>query len=97
MRTAYDNLLTSGIVLDDLKQEVGASVQAYQQSVQMEQSGLAIPLDVLAAQDALLNSRLQYENESFSRTVFQLDLIRANGDLDPSTPRTLFWVGPEAP
>jgi outer membrane protein TolC len=96
VRTAYDNLLTSEIVLLDLGREVHASEQAYQEAVQEEKSGLAIPLDVLTAQDALLNSRLQYASESFNRTIFLLDLIRSLGDLDPATPDKLHWFNPRA-
>jgi outer membrane protein TolC len=57
----------------------------------MERNGLAIPLDILTAQDTLLNSQLQYASESFNRTVFQLDLIRSVGDLDPASPDNLHW------
>jgi len=86
VRSAYDNLTTSGSVLKELQQEVRASSDAYQQSVQLEKNGLAIPLDVLTAQNSLLNARLQYADEAFSRTVFYLDLIRATGDLSPQAP-----------
>jgi outer membrane protein TolC len=89
--TAYDNLLTSGVVLGQLQQEVEASSQAYQQAVQLEKNGLAIPLDVLTAQDTLLNSQLQYASETFSQAIFQLDLMRSVGDLDPTTPARLKW------
>ena len=57
----------------------------------MERNGLAIPLDVLTAQDALLNSQLQYASEAFGRVVLELDLLRAVGELDPLTPRSLHW------
>jgi outer membrane protein TolC len=93
--TAYDNLVTSGVVLGQLQQEVQASSEAYEQSVQLEKNGLAIPLDVLTAQDALLNSRLQYASESFTQAIFRLDLIRSLGDLDPSTPARLHWADAE--
>ena len=89
VRTAYDNLTTSAIALAELQNEVDASSDAYRQSVQLEKNGLAIPLDVLTAQDSLLNSELQYASESFSRTIFYLDLIRAAGDLNPGTPLDL--------
>jgi outer membrane protein TolC len=86
VRSAYDNLITSGTVLDELRQEVQASSDAYRQAVQLEKNGLAIPLDVLTTQNTLQNARLQYENEAFSRTIFYLDLVRATGDLNPRTP-----------
>jgi outer membrane protein len=94
VRTAYDNLTTSDVVLGQLQQEVQASSEAYDQSVQLEKNGLAIPLDVLTAQDSLLNSQLQYASETFGRAIFQLDLIRSVGDLDPSTPSRLHWSDP---
>jgi outer membrane protein TolC len=90
--SAHDNLLTSAVVLGQLQQEVQASSDAYDQAVQLEKNGLAIPLDVLTSQDALLNSQLQFANESFSQAIFQLDLIRSVGDLDPSTPAKLHWA-----
>ena len=92
--TAYDNLQTSGIVLGQLRQEVQAAQEAYDQAVQLQKSGLAIRLDVLTAQDALLNSQLQFANEDFSQAIFQLDLIRSEGDLDPTTPAKLHWSEP---
>jgi outer membrane protein TolC len=91
---AYDNLLTSAVVLGQLQEEVEAASQAYQQSLQQEKNGLAIPLDVLTAQDALLRSQLQLTSETFSQAIFQLDLIRSVGDLDPNTPAMLRWSVP---
>jgi len=85
VQIAYENLVTSSSKLVDLQREVQASSDAYQQAVQLETNGLAIPLDVLVAQDRLLNSQLQYSDEAFSRTIFYLDLIRAVGDLKPQT------------
>ena len=89
MQTAYDNFVTSGGQLTELQREVQAASDAYQQSVQLEKNGLAIPLDVLTAQNTLLNARLQYASEAFSRTVYYLDLLRATGDLNPRTPESL--------
>jgi outer membrane protein TolC len=50
-------------------------------------------LDVLTAQDALLNAQLQLASETFSQAIFELDLIRSVGELDPSTPARLHWPG----
>jgi multidrug efflux system outer membrane protein len=91
--TAYDNLLTSGVVMGQLQEEVQSASEAYDQSVQLEKNGLAIPLDVLTAQDALLNAQLQLASETFSQAIFELDLIRSVGELDPSTPARLHWPG----
>jgi outer membrane protein TolC len=97
VRTAYDNLATSGLELADLDREVTAAAQAYRQARQLEKNGLAIPLDVLTAQDTLLNAQLQYANEAFSRTLFRLDLIRSAGDFNPLTPSRLNWTSPPPP
>jgi outer membrane protein TolC len=89
VQTAYDNFATSGSELADLQREVRAADDAYQQSVQLEGNGLAIPLDVLTAQDSLLNSQLQYASKAYGRIIFYLDLVRAAGDLNPRTPLTM--------
>ena len=96
VRTAYDNFVTSGGELTDLEAEVRAADSAYRQAIQMERSGLAIPLDVLTAQVTLLNAQLQYANASFSRTVLSLDLIRAVGELQPDAPERLTWIAAPA-
>ncbi|HEY1765666.1 MAG TPA: TolC family protein [Opitutaceae bacterium] len=95
VRTAYDNVLTSGIVLADLRHEVEAAADAYRQSTGLVRNGLAIPLDVLTAQDTLLNAELQYTAEAFNQTILQLNLIRAAGELDPTAASKLRWSVPE--
>jgi len=97
VRTAYDNLATSGAKLADLRREVETATLAYAEAVEQEKNGLAIPLDVLTAQDMLLNSQLQYADEAFTRTIDRLDLIRATGDLDPLTPEHLHWTPAPSP
>jgi outer membrane protein TolC len=87
VQIAYDNLVTSQAQLRNLKEEVKASNDAYQQSVHLLHNGLAINLDVLTAQDQLLNSQLTYANEDFSRTLNYLDLLRIIGRLNPRTPQ----------
>ena len=86
VQIAYDNFVTSRSKLVDLQREAEASSDAYQQAVELEKNGLAIPLDVLTAQDALLKSQLQFASEVSSHTVFYLDLVRSIGDLNPRTP-----------
>jgi len=95
VRTAYDNVLTSGLVLADLRHEVEAAADAYRQSVGLVRNGLGIPLDVLTAQDTLLNAELQYSAEAFNQTILQLNLIRAAGELDPTAAAKLRWSAPE--
>jgi len=94
VRTAYDNLVTSGDQLAELRQEVTAADEAYVQAVQMERKGLAIPLDVLTAQDRLLNAQLQWTQEAFNQTIDRLNLLRAVEGLSPATPRQFRWVAP---
>jgi outer membrane protein TolC len=81
VQIAYDNLVTSEKELHDLADEVNAAADARRQAGQLLDNGLAIPLDVLTAQDALLNAELLYTSESFDRTVFYLDLLRTTGQL----------------
>jgi len=73
--------------LANLNDEVKAAADALSQSEQLLKNGLAIPLDVLTAQQTLLNAQLLYASESFDITVFYLDLLRTTGDLNPRTPR----------
>jgi hypothetical protein len=79
-------------VITELRNEVQGIAGRLRPVCAVGEVGLAIPLDVLTAQDQLLNSELQYASESFTRTILLLDLIRASGDLDPSTPRHLSWA-----
>jgi outer membrane protein len=87
VQTAYDNLITSGRQLANLRAEVQAAADARRQAGQLLDNGLALPLDVLTAQDTLLNAQLNYTSEGFDRTVFYLDLLRTVGNLNPLTPR----------
>lgn len=96
VRTAYDNVLTSGIVLADLRHEVEAASDAYRQSTGLVKNGLAIPLDALTAQDTLLSAELQYTAEAFNQTILQLNLIRAAGELDPTVASKLSWTASES-
>jgi outer membrane protein TolC len=89
---AYDNLETSGLVLADLRREVEAAREALERSAQMEKNGLAIPLDVLTAEDTLLNAQLQYANQSYNRTLLYLNLLRVGGELTPDAPARLHWT-----
>ena len=49
VQSAYDNLVTSEKELHDLAEEVKAAAAVRQQSEQLLDNGLAIPLDVLTA------------------------------------------------
>jgi outer membrane protein TolC len=85
VQIAYDNLTTSEKLLVSFQQEVQAASDALDQSQQLLRNQLAIPLDVLTAQDTLLTAQLNYTSENFSRAVFYLDLLRITGQLAPDT------------
>jgi outer membrane protein len=84
VQTAYDNLQSTQRKLTDLALEVQAASDAREQSGQLLNNGLAIPLDVLVAQDTLLNAQLVYTSAQFDRAVFYLDLLRVTGQLNPA-------------
>jgi outer membrane protein len=86
VQIAHDNLVTSERLLVSFQQEVKAASDALNQSEQLLHNQLAIPLDVLTAQDTLLTAQLNYTSENFSRTVFYLDLLRITGELTPNSP-----------
>lgn len=86
VQIAYDNLVTSEKLLVSFQAEVKAANEALNQSEQLLRNQLAIPLDVLTAQDTLLTAQLNYTSENFSRTVFYLDLMRITGQLTPASP-----------
>jgi outer membrane protein TolC len=86
VQVAYDNLTTSEDELKSLKDEVQAASDSLNQSEQLLKNQLAIPLDVLTAQDTLLTAQLNYSSEQISRTIFYLDLLRITGQLDCNSP-----------
>jgi outer membrane protein TolC len=86
VQIAHDNLITSEKLLVSLKEEVQAASDALNQSQQLLHNQLAIPLDVLTAQDTLLTAQLNFTSENFSRAVFYLDLLRITGELTPDSP-----------
>jgi len=91
VQVAFDGLVTAQRELASLDQEVQAASDALDQSEQLLKNQLAIPLDVLTAQDTLLTAQLNYASENISRTIFYLDLLRITGQLDPTSPQR--WGG----
>jgi outer membrane protein TolC len=81
VQTAYENLATTDQRIHDLDEEVNSADEAYSLARKGFRSGLATNLDVLVAQDLLLNAQLQLASARFDRTVFYLDLIRAAAQL----------------
>jgi outer membrane protein len=86
VQVAFDGLIAAQDELTSLDQEVQAASDALNQSEQLLKNQLAIPLDVLTAQDTLLTAQLSYASENISRTIFYLDLLRITGQLDPTSP-----------
>jgi outer membrane protein TolC len=82
VQTAYENLATADRRVHELEDQVRASEEALVQSQNAYANSLAINLDVLLAQNDLLNSQLQLTSARFDRTIFYLDLVRATGRLD---------------
>ena len=60
---------------------MATSRDALEQARNAFANNLAINLDVLVAQDQLLNSELLLTGAQFDRTIFYLDLVRATGRL----------------
>jgi outer membrane protein TolC len=81
VQIAYENLATSARRITDLRDEVDAADEAYHQAEQAYQNGLAINLDVLSAQEQLLDAQLQLTGALYDRSVFYLDLVRSTGQL----------------
>jgi outer membrane protein TolC len=97
VQTAYENLVSAGRRIADLRDEVQAAEDAYRQSRDAFRIGLSTNLDVLVAQDQMLNAQLQLSSAMFDRTVFYLDLVRATGqlvDIAGTAPSTRPTTGP---
>ncbi|HEX8910753.1 MAG TPA: TolC family protein, partial [Humisphaera sp.] len=89
VRQAYQNVATADRKRAEYEQQVRAAREALEQSRSALNNGLAINLDVLVAQDQVLNAELQLTGTEFDRTVFYLDLIRATGRLQEATAAAL--------
>jgi outer membrane protein TolC len=81
VQTSYEDFQIAERRVQQLKDEVQAARDAYDQSRQAFANQLAINLDVLTSQDQLLNAQLQLSAATFDQTVYYLDLIRATGQL----------------
>jgi outer membrane protein TolC len=81
VRERYQNFMTSSGKLAELDAQIRAAAEAYRQAKAGFQAGTAINLDVLSAQDVLLNSQLEVTTEQFNQKVIYLDLLRVSGRL----------------
>jgi outer membrane protein TolC len=79
--TAWENLDASRRRITALEDAVAAATEALDRANDAFSLGLAVNLDVLAAQDALRQAELALAGARFDRSVFYLDLRRAIGDL----------------
>lgn len=85
VRTAFENLDAADRKTAEFEQQVQAAKEALDQARAAFANQLAINLDVLVAQDQVLNSELQLTGVRFDRAVFLLDLTRAIGVLPEVT------------
>ena len=81
VETDWDNLDASRGRIHELQAEVDASQTALTQANERYGAGLAINLDVLNAESALLSSQLDLATEEFDYKIFYLDLLRDIGKL----------------
>ncbi len=84
--TAWENLDASRRRIAALEDAVAAAAEARDRATDAFSLGLAVNLDVLAAQDALRQAELALAGARFDRSVFFLDLQRASGDLPAAEP-----------
>ena len=81
VQIAHENTVTSARKIVEIADEVRVSQEAYDQAVGAYHNGLAINLDVLQAQDALLTAQLRYSNAEFDHAAAYLTLLRVSGRL----------------
>lgn len=82
VRERYQNLLTSSRKLTELDAQIKAAAEAYRQAKAGFDAGTSIFLDVLTAQNVLLNSELDLTTEQFNQKVIYLGLMRTSGRLN---------------
>jgi outer membrane protein TolC len=79
--TSLIEIFASEKRLAELKVQVDAAQQAYDQSDQSYRAGLATNLDRVTAQATLLRAQLDFSNEYYDRKLRQLQLLRTAGML----------------
>jgi outer membrane protein TolC len=82
---SYQNYLTSTEKLHELDAQIRAAQEAYRQAKAGFDAGTAIYLEVLAAQNVLLDSELQVATEAYNQKVVFLDLLRTIGRIKSVT------------
>ncbi|MGA2232026.1 MAG: TolC family protein [Tepidisphaeraceae bacterium] len=90
IRTAYANLQSSRDQIRELRVELSANRDALVLAQREEPLGLAITLDVLTAQAALLSTQLSLATQEYQEKINYLDLLRVSGRLTlaDATPTT---------
>jgi outer membrane protein TolC len=78
---ALGDLEFSAERLAELRTQLAAAQQAFNQAVRSNEAGLATNLERLVAQDQLLTSQLDFVSEEFNRKLSSLNLLRATGSL----------------
>jgi outer membrane protein TolC len=81
----YQNYVTSTDKLRELAAQIRAATEAYRQAKAGFDAGTAIYLEVLTAQNVLLDSELQVATEAYNQKVVFLDLLRTIGRIKSVT------------
>ena len=81
IRFRYEQWRTTTVKLREIGAQIRAAAEAYRQARAGLDAGTAIALDVLSAQDVLLQAELDQASEEFNRKVIYLDLLRTMGSL----------------
>jgi len=90
----WQNLDASMAQIRELETEVAAAQEALRQATRRYQTGLAINLDVLNAEDQLLSAQLDLATAQFNYKIFYLDLVRAMGQLTRPSSLSSMSYGP---
>jgi outer membrane protein len=81
VEVAHGDLAFSGQRLAELRTQLAAAQQAFEQAARSNEVGLATNLERLIAQDQLLTSQLEFVSEEFTQKLSSLALLRATGSL----------------
>ncbi|HEX5137825.1 MAG TPA: TolC family protein [Planctomycetota bacterium] len=84
---AYTLLQTSTEQIGNLRTQVDAAQEAFDQAQSLVGAGRATNLERLVAQQQLLSAQLELASEEFNRRVAYLSLRRATGELVPDLAR----------
>jgi outer membrane protein len=85
VRIAYENLVSARQALVELRTELAAAQEGYNQASNSYKAGTGTSLETLIAQDQLLRAQVQLASQEFEYKVAYLTLIRVVGTLEINT------------